>query len=72
MARAFGMPLKSRLHFLHLCLPDIVKKYIYSFVEDCTTTTGMGNVMGPKFNLLSGVPQESIQSYVIHPPYNGP
>ncbi|XP_037789972.1 uncharacterized protein LOC119585377 [Penaeus monodon] len=63
-AKAFDKLWKPGFHFkiLHMNLQDIMEKMLCNFVEDRAATIRSGNEIGPKFPLLSGVPQGSIVS----------
>jgi len=64
IAKAFDKLWKPGLHFkiLQINLLDIIEKTLCNFLEDRTATFKIGNIVGPKFPLLSGVPQGSILS----------
>ena len=64
ITKAFDKIWKIGLHhkILTINLPDIIEKILCNFVEDRTASLKIENITGPKFSLMSGVPQGSVLS----------
>jgi len=54
--------LQYKYIILQINVPDIIEKILCNFVEERTATIRLDTIAGPKFPLLSGVPQGSTLS----------
>ena len=67
ISKAFNKIWKHGLYFklLQANLPSIIEKVLCNFNENRTATIKIENVIGEKFQLLSGVPQGSVLSPLL-------
>ena len=64
ITKAFDKVWKIGLHYkiLQINMPDLIEKILCNFVEDRSAALRIENITGPKFSLMSGVPQGSVLS----------
>jgi len=64
--------LQYKYIILQINVPDIIEKILCNFVEERTATIRLDTIAGPKFPLLSGVPQGSTISPTLFIFYTEP